>query len=71
MAVVRVKTGHTTKREKQGALLFLLFVAVGSWIGGGLVGPMRYQAQIDRLDLSPGSIGSPADHSAPEVSTLA
>lgn len=71
MAVVRVKTGHTTKREKQGALLLLLFVAVGSWIGGGLVAPMRYQAQLDRLDLSPGSVGSPADHSAPEVSTLA
>ena len=71
MAVTRVKLGHSTLREKLGALLFLACILAGSVIGAGVVGPMRYQAQMDALDLSPGSVGSAADHSAPEVSTLA
>ena len=71
MAVTRVKLGHSTLREKLGALLFLACILAGSVIGAGVVGPMQYQAQMDALDLSPGSVGSAADHSAPEVSTLA
>ena len=71
MAVTRVKLGHSTLREKLGALLFLACILAGSVIGAGVVGPMQYRAQMDALDLSPGSVGSAADHSAPEVSTLA
>lgn len=71
MAVTRVKLGHTTLREKLGAVLLLVCVGAGTFLGGGLVGPMRYQARMDALDLGPGSVGSAAGHSAPEVSTLA
>ena len=52
MAVTRVKLGHSTLREKLGALLFLACILAGSVIGAGVVGPMRYQAQMDALDLA-------------------
>lgn len=71
MAVTRITIGHTTRRDKLGAVILILSVMAGVFLGNSVLGPLEYERQMSRLDLSPGSIGSPADHSAPEVHTLA
>jgi len=72
MAVVRIKTGHTTKRDRRCGIALFLIIVLFTALGYGAVGPLLYRRQADQLDLSPGSIGSPAGGSGvPVVSTLA
>ena len=67
MAVTRVYVGHTTTRQKiMGAGLFLGVMLLGL-LGSSVVGPGIYRAKAGRLELSPGSVGSKADGSVPEV----
>lgn len=54
---------------KRAAPWLLLLWAAG-WIGSNVVGERLYQAELDKLELGPGSIGSPADGSVPEVTSL-
>ena len=70
MAVTRVYVGHTTTRQKiLGAGLFLGISVLG-FLGFAVVGPGIYQAKADKLELSPGSIGSWADGSVLEVTAF-
>lgn len=70
MAVTRVYVGHTTTRQKiMGAGLFLGVMVLGL-LGSAVVGPGIYQAKVNSLELSAGSVGSKADGSAPEVTML-
>ena len=70
MAVTRVYVGHTTTRQKiLGAGLFLGISVLG-FLGFAVVGPGIYQAKADKLELSPGSIGSRADGSVLEVTAF-
>lgn len=70
MAVTRVYVGHTTTRQKiLGAGLFLGISVLG-FLGSAVVGPGIYQAKADKLELSPGSIGSMADGSVLEVTAF-
>lgn len=70
MSVTRIYVGHTTTREKILGLGLFALIAVSGFLGTAVIGPGIYHAEVAKLDLSPGSIGSEADGRVPVVDSL-
>ena len=70
MAVTRVYIGHSTTREKVLAVGLLAVIGLWGALGSAVIGPKIYHKEADKIDVSPGSIGSVADGSVPVVTTL-
>ncbi len=70
MAVTRVYIGHSTTREKVLAVGLLAVIGLWGALGFAVIGPKIYHKEADKIDVSPGSIGSVADGSVPVVTTL-
>jgi len=66
------KSLYRTQYHQGKVLAVGLLAVIGLWValGSAVIGPKIYHKEADKIDVSPGSIGSVADGSVPVVTTL-